>query len=143
VGCGALAAEASTVASLGAASVVVCPLSWPTSSPVVLDALAAGARVVVREGRRALGDEHPGLSGVERWLSRYRATGDLVAAVRGRAPGSCAGPPRTSAPGARASGDGLSGVQSSNTNRSAAARAAMGEYTLVERIRTIARAVVG
>lgn len=95
-------------------AVVVSPLSWPNSTQVVLDALAAGAGVVVREGGRAWGDEHPGLAGIERCFSRYRASGDLIAAVRGR-------------------------LSDAIENRRAAVQTVTAEHSLSQRLRSIAR----
>jgi hypothetical protein len=68
--------------TLNAAECVVLPWMSMTAVRLALDALAAGANVILRSTQESFLSEHPGLSSVAGFLSFYRTARELTDAVR-------------------------------------------------------------
>jgi hypothetical protein len=67
---------------LNAAECIVLPWMSTTAVQLALDALAAGANVILRSTQESFLSEHPGLSSVAGFLSFYRTARELTDAVR-------------------------------------------------------------
>ncbi len=68
--------------TLNAAGGVILPWMSTTAVQLALDALAAGADVILRSTQESFLSEHPGLSSVAGFLSFYRTARELTDAVR-------------------------------------------------------------